>query len=139
MTESVFIDSGYLIALLEPKDRHRAAAKRWSVRLLRDRTPCVISTAVITELVDGFNEPWEWAVLDPVLRALRERPLVTIVDVDRALHDRAMEFRAARPDKGWGLTDCTSFVIMQDMGITRALSCDHHFHHAGFRALLIEE
>ena len=68
----------------------------------------------------------------------RPNPLVTIVDVDRALYDRGMELRASRPDKGRGLTDCISFVIMQERGFTRALSCDHHFQEAGFQALLIE-
>lgn len=41
-------------------------------------------------------------------------------------------------DKEWGMTDCISFVVMQDMGIIDALTTDDHFRQAGFRALLIE-
>jgi len=41
-----------------------------------------------------------------------------------------------RPDKNWSLTDCISFVVMQDHGITEALTGDHHFEQAGFVALL---
>lgn len=138
MADPVFVDSGYPIALLNRTDRHRAAAIRWRVQVARNRSPLVTSTAIVTELVDGFNEPNEWRVLRPLLDALQSDPLVAIVDVDRALYDRGMELRASRPDKGWGLTDCISFVIMQERGITRALSCDHHFQQAGFQALLIE-
>ena len=41
-----------------------------------------------------------------------------------------------RPDKGWSLTDCISFVVMERLKITDALTADHHFEQAGFNALL---
>jgi hypothetical protein len=36
------------------------------------------------------------------------------------------------------MTDCISFVVMQERGIVEALTTDHHFQQAGFRALLRE-
>jgi uncharacterized protein len=42
----------------------------------------------------------------------------------------------ARPDKDWFLTDCISFVVMQDEGLTDALTADGHYEQAGFKALL---
>lgn len=42
-------------------------------------------------------------------------------------------------DKTWGLVDCISFVVMQERGITDALTADRHFQQAGFRALLLED
>jgi len=41
-------------------------------------------------------------------------------------------------DKEWGLTDCISFIVMGDPGLTDALTADEHFEQAGFRALLRE-
>jgi hypothetical protein len=38
----------------------------------------------------------------------------------------------ARPDKEWSLTDCISFVAMNERNITDALTSDHHFEQAGF-------
>ena len=35
----------------------------------------------------------------------------------------------------WSLTDCTSFVIMEQMEISEALTPDRHFEQAGFVAL----
>lgn len=43
-----------------------------------------------------------------------------------------------RPDKEWGLTDCVSFVVMQEQQITEALTTDAHFQQTGFTALLLE-
>ena len=43
-----------------------------------------------------------------------------------------------RSDKDWGLTDCISFVLMQQHGVSEALTADQHFAQAGFKALLLE-
>lgn len=55
------------------------------------------------------------------------------------LFDGAFDLYAARTDKDGGLTDCVSFVVTQEQGLTDALSADRHFVQAGFRALLLEE
>jgi predicted nucleic acid-binding protein len=39
-------------------------------------------------------------------------------------------------DKEWSLTDCASFEIMRERGLTEALAHDQHFVQAGFVALL---
>lgn len=44
----------------------------------------------------------------------------------------------SRLDKTWGLTDCTSFLVMEQKGISEALSADRDFQQAGFEALLLE-
>ena len=49
---------------------------------------------------------------------------------------RALDQYERRPDKDWSLTDCLSFLLMEERGITEALTADHHFEQAGFRALL---
>jgi predicted nucleic acid-binding protein len=38
--------------------------------------------------------------------------------------------------KEWSLTDCISFVVMNERKIRRALAYDHHFEQAGFEPLL---
>jgi hypothetical protein len=41
-----------------------------------------------------------------------------------------------RSDKSWSLTDCISFVVMEEHGVTEALTADRHFEQAGFVPLL---
>jgi hypothetical protein len=56
--------------------------------------------------------------------------------VDTALLQRALDFYRSREDKERGLTDCISFMVMEDHGLTDALTTDEHFEQAGFQTLL---
>jgi len=53
--------------------------------------------------------------------------------------EQALELFRNRPDKQWGLVDCVSFIVMQERGLTEALTTDEHYEQAGFRALLRSE
>jgi hypothetical protein len=73
------------------------------------------------------------------LNALEIDPLVEVIPVSEALYQRGFQLYAQRIDKDWGIIDCISFVVMQEQGLTDALTTDIHFQQAGFRALLREE
>ena len=60
---------------------------------------------------------------------------ITIVEPLEALYRRGLALYDARPDKEWSLTDCISFVVMADEGLTESLTGDGHFTQAGFKAL----
>jgi len=47
--------------------------------------------------------------------------------------ERGLKLYTERPDKDWSLTDCISFVVMEEHGIIEALTGDHHFEQAGFK------
>jgi hypothetical protein len=70
------------------------------------------------------------------LENLRSDPEMTIVPAEQRLFDKGIELYARRRDKAWSLTDCISFVAMKEMRLREALTGDHHFEPAGFRALL---
>ena len=74
-----------------------------------------------------------------MLAALEADPKVDIVPLSESLYTHAIQLYRERPDKEWGLTDCVSFLAMQDRRLTEALTTDVHFQQAGFRALLHEE
>ena len=67
---------------------------------------------------------------------LRSDPQTKILPATRELLERGFDLFARRPDKDWSLTDCVSFVVMQDESLNEALTTDHHFEQAGFTALL---
>ena len=63
---------------------------------------------------------------------------VEIVSLSEQLYTQAFQLYCQRLDKEWGLVDCISFILMQERGITEALTADEHFQQAGFRVLLRE-
>ena len=48
----------------------------------------------------------------------------------------AVEHYADGPDQTWSLTDCASFLVMEERSISEALAYDRDFEQAGFTALL---
>ena len=59
-----------------------------------------------------------------------------VVPASRDLLDPALDLYHQHSDKQWTLTDCVSFVIIRERGVTEALTGDRHFEQAGFSALL---
>ena len=76
-------------------------------------------------------------VLQRILKQVRNRYNVSIAELGYSdLWQRGWQLFTTRSDKEWGLTDCISFVVMQDYQIDRAFSSDRHFEQAGFVRLL---
>jgi predicted nucleic acid-binding protein len=130
---AVFADSYYFLALVNRKDK----AHRKSVAHSRssDR-PLVTTDWVLMEVGDALCRERDRAVFLSLLEDLSKDPDLVVVRADAATFDKAVALFAARPDKEWSLTDCTSFVVMQQQGLSDALTADHHFEQAGFVALL---
>lgn len=61
---------------------------------------------------------------------------VRIVWVDEDTVQTAFALLLDRPDKLWSLCDAVSFILMDELGITEALTTDRHFEQAGFVKLL---
>jgi predicted nucleic acid-binding protein len=70
------------------------------------------------------------------IRDLQHDSRVTIVPPSFDFFERGFDLFCARVDKDWSLTDCISFVVMQERGLTEALTADRHFEQAGFTILL---
>jgi predicted nucleic acid-binding protein len=70
------------------------------------------------------------------LAGLRANPLVTLVPATSLLIEEGWSLYCQRPDKDWGLTDCTSFAVMTARGVRQAFTSDRHFIQAGFTVLL---
>jgi uncharacterized protein len=92
---------------------------------------------VLTEVADALSAPPFRPSFLRLLAALRKDPASTVVPPTAALFEAGVSLFAERSDKDWTLTDCMSFVVMREYGITEALTGDRHFQQAGFTALLL--
>lgn len=124
----IFIDSGYLIALGLKTDKAHARAKAWTTKL-QAHPYRMTTTAVLGETSDFFAKHGIWGTFNPFLEEMEQDPFTAIRTVDRDLFDRAVALRRDNPGWRWvGLTDCISFIVMKDEGITEALSVDSDYH-----------
>lgn len=132
----VFADTGYFVAQLNPRDDHHASAIECT-RSLGPHRLCT-SEMIFAELLNFFAEkgPALRSAAADLCERLRENPNVDVVPQTRDLFLKALEKYRTMADKGWSVTDCASFHLMESRGIRDALTHDHHFEQAGFRALM---
>jgi predicted nucleic acid-binding protein len=134
--KSIFADTGYWIALLSPGDGLHGKVQEVSATLAG--ATIVTSDWVQAELLNSFagRGPQLRQVASTAVVALKENPNVIVVVQSRDSFTQAFDLYRERADKGWSLTDCSSFLIMRQRGIDAALTGDKHFEQAGFSALM---
>lgn len=131
--KTLFADTSFYVAVLSPHDALHTRAKTVADAHLGD---VVTSEFVLIEVGNFFCRGIGRAVFATMMENLRRADDVQIVPVSTELFNKAIALFTARRDKEWSLTDCTSFVVMQDCGISEALTADEHFAQAGFVPLL---
>lgn len=136
--EPVFIDTSYVYALINRNDQWHSTASQLAHQIAAKSLRTVTTEFVISEIADGLAAVGFRKAAAAAIRVLYGSADTDIVPASSELVRRALELYEARDDKGWGLTDCSSFVVMGDLGIGDALSSDIHFRQAGFRPLLLE-
>ncbi len=135
----VFVDTSYMQARVNSRDQWHRAAVRWEARLAAERHRLITTEFVFVEFGDALAAVGVRLQAASMIDALRGRRLVETVPATATLFDAALALYRNRADKGWGMTDCASFVVMRERGLTAALTADTHFRQAGFRALLLDD
>jgi len=135
---TVFLDTGFAIALLSPRDTFHQSANRVAAEMKQHGVRVVTSDAVLLEIGAALAKISYRPAAVKLIAALRTDPAVDIIAMDSHLFAAAFELFAQRQDKEWSLTDCLSFVIMEQRGIKQALAADEHFAQAGLMPLLLD-
>ncbi len=133
---SVFVDAAAWIALLNVRDAMHTKATTIYEGLIQRRMPLVTTEFVLLEVADALSAPAIRRHTIAVLDSLRQPGILQIVPVSPELLAQGWDFYCSRLDKEWGLTDCISFTVMQDLRITVAFTSDKHFVQAGYQRLL---
>lgn len=129
-----YLDTSFVQALLNRSDQHHVQAQALLPRV-RAAAEVWISEAVLVEIgnaLSAFNREAAVAFIEQCYHTSNIR----VVSVDTPLLLRALQLYQSRRDKTWGLTDCISFVVMQEHGLRDAATTDQHFVQAGYCALL---
>lgn len=135
-TNRFFLDTAYVLALLNQKDIYHKKAKGM-LPSMHSANEVWLTEAVLIEVANALASSNRSAAV-AFINSCYFTPNVRVVSVDGKLLKRAVDFYKNRQDKEWGLTDCISFIVMDDNDLAEAFTTDDHFQQAGFRALLLE-
>lgn len=116
--KTVFADTGYWIALLNPGDELHLKARRVTASLM-PVLQIVTSEMIFTELLNAFYKQgrlFRQAAVDLIHQSL-SNPNIEVVPQTSNLFISALELYNQRLDQSWSHTDCTSFKIMQQHNI----------------------
>lgn len=130
---AVFADASFYIAFLSPRDSLHVAAKEFGDSY-NDRV--VTTEYVLLEVANYLADTKVREDVGRLIAVLRADGQTEIVASTAHLWQRGFELYVQRSDKNWSLTDCISFVVMEEREIRDALTADHHFEQAGFTVLL---
>ena len=132
----VFVDSGFLIAKLNDRDQLHETAVAATKGL--GSFQIVTTQMVLTEVLNFMSDKGEHlrGLAVDMIQRLENNPDVEIIRQTDAQFKAAAERYSARGDQNWSLTDCSSFLVMEERHIREALAHDQDFEQAGFVALL---
>ena len=133
-----FVDTSGWAELADRTLAYHARAATLVAEVWKARGRLVTTGFVLAELTALLTRPLRMpkALQIHFLAKLRADPSIEIIHVDPTLERESWRLWETRPDKDWGLVDCSSFVVMQRRGLVEALTSDHHFEQAGFVRLL---
>ena len=134
--QTVFADTFYWIALLNPNDEAHARAATVSKDLISVRI--VTTDEVLTEFLNYFAErgPFLRRAAVRLVERMHSDRNIQIVPQTREGFLSGYRLYRARPDKGYSLTDCISMEVMRREGLSDVLTNDAHFAQEGFACAL---
>jgi len=132
--DRLFLDTAFVQARLNRADQYHAQAASLAP-VLHQAKEVWTTEAVLIELANALSAINRAGAIH-FIEELYRTPNSRIVAVDNALLRRGLDLYKRRQDKAWGMTDCISFVVMQEQNLLDALTAHAHFSPAGFRTLL---
>lgn len=131
----MLLDSSFVIAAKLERDQNHEVARQYWLELLRSDALLTTTSFILDEIATFLNARGDHAAVVEAGEILSGSPSVDVDYLDSGLFRRGWAHFKRHGDKGYSLTDCISFVVMQDLGLTRALTFDRHFVQAAFEAV----
>ncbi len=135
MAARTFLDTLFVIALLNQRDQYHECAAELAVRYEGEQF--LTTDTVLLEIGNALAKKYRQEAVEVITHLLTSVD-VEVVRLTPALFDESFDLYKAHMDKEWGLIDCISFLVMRQNGIQDALTFDRHFVPAGFCDLMRE-
>lgn len=129
----IFIDTAYIIALVNRRDKYHAQAAKLAEQMTS--RSFLTTDAILLEVGNALAQYFRQEAV-AIIEQFINSPEVEIVHLTPALFSAAFTRYKQYGDKEWGLVDCISFEVMAQRGVQEALTTDRHFTQAGFETLM---
>lgn len=135
MKKSVFVDTGFWIALLDRRDINHPIAGS-SLKPLLKNYRVYLSDFIVFETITYLNCSIKRHDLAVRFLSKVQEPTLTILVVDEFIKAQALKSFQQYSDKDLSVTDCTSFALMLQNEMQMYAGFDDHFQQVGFVSVL---
>lgn len=136
MARSVFVDTSAWYALIDRRDADHERTSGLVSRLVADGVRLVSTDYVLDESYTLARARSGSEAAFALLDMIDGTSAVDVEWIGSERFDRAVALFRKYHDQTFSFTDCTSFAVMREQGLTDAITRDQHFRIAGFNLLL---
>ncbi|TEU14152.1 MAG: PIN domain-containing protein [Anaerolineales bacterium] len=122
-----FADTSAWFATVDPNDPNHGIARRF----MSAKPRLVTTNFVIDETITLVLKRLDYTRALRLGEQLWGGQLARIIYITRADQQTAWQLFKRYSDKEFSFTDCTSFVVMERLGLTHAFAFDEHFSQTG--------
>lgn len=133
--KTVFADSHYWIAIVNPRDQWAESAR--TAKKLLGEALIVTTDEVLTEFLaalSGGKIMRKQAA--KMVRGILDNPNVKVIPQTRDSFLKGLTFYENRNDKEYSLIDCISMNVMSTESLSEVLTNDNHFEQEGYTVLI---
>lgn len=124
----IFVDTSAWYALLDKTDSDHASAVKFKESLTHS---LVTTNYVADEIITLAKNHLGYRIAVEIGEKLWSGSIATLIRVTSHDEKKAWEIFVKHRDKGFSFTDCTSFSVMERLGIIEAFAFDEHFNQYG--------
>jgi len=136
VTQTYFIDTSFLCAFFNRLDSNHSQARDLHKSIIRNQNlQFIITDYIFDEFATLLIKRATKNLAIQYCRSLLNDPLFTLFEINQDVFFEAWHLFKRTKDKLWSFTDCTSFVVIQELNIQTALSFDRHFKQFGIEVL----
>jgi predicted nucleic acid-binding protein len=123
-----FVDTSAWYALLDTSDANHHAAVKFKDSLAH---PLVTSNYVVDEVITLVRNRLGYMVAVEIGQKLWDESIANLIRVMPRDERKAWGVFVQYRDKNFSFTDCTSFALMERIGLTEVFAFDEHFKQYG--------
>jgi predicted nucleic acid-binding protein len=131
----LFVDTSGWMAMADARDPRHAHCRTARDQWLETGGMLVISNYVADETLTLIRVRLGLEAAEQWWNQVSDSPRCRTEWVTPDREERAVRWFFKWRDQSFSFTDCTSFVLMKELQIQKALTTDHHFLAAGFEVL----